>query len=435
MDFKKNLKNLFEVMNKFVHYAEKIWERKMYKRPLYEKAMKRIEGPRNFMQVLAGPRQVGKSTLAHQMRKNLSFPSHYASADGSSLHDSTWIEEQWEIARRNARDVKHPQGAVLILDEIQKIPYWADMVKKLWDEDTAHNLNLKVMLLGSATLRIQTGLGESLAGRFEVISIPHWSFQECRDAFDWTLEQYIYFGGYPGAAKLIQDEERWSNYIVDSIIETTISRDIMLMTRIHKPALLRRVFELGCHYTGDVLSYQKMLGQLQDAGNATTLAHYLDLLSEAGLVAGLQKFSLDRLRQKVSSPKLQVFNTALTTAQSHLSFESMQQNKEAWRNLIEATIGAHLINSALGTKIEIFYWKEGNYVVDFVVRKGETIITIMVKPPKKGIGIRAVEVFSEMYNPQQNLIVGEDGIPVDQFLLTPLETWIGLATGDLKKRA
>jgi len=369
---------------------------KMYKRPLYEKVMKRIEGTRGFMQVLAGPRQVGKSTLAHQIRKNLSFPSHYASADGSSLHDSTWIEDQWGIARQSARNMNHPQGVVLILDEIQKIPHWSDMVK---------------------------------------ISIPHWSFQECRDAFDWTLEQYVYFGGYPGAAKLIEDEERWSNYIVDSIIETTISRDIMLMTRIHKPALLRRVFELGCHCTGDVLSYQKMIGQLQDAGNATTLANYLDLLSEAGLVAGLQKFSLDRLRQKVSSPKLQVFNSALTTAQSHLSFKSMQQGREAWRNLIEATIGGHLINSALGTKIEIFYWKEGNYVVDFVIRKGETIITLMVNPSKKGIGVRAVEVFSEIYRPQQNLIVGEQGIPVDQFLLTPLVTWIEGVTKNVKKRA
>lgn len=396
--------------------------------------MKRIEGQRDFMQVLEGPRQVGKSTLAHQIREDLSFPCHYDSADGSSLHDSRWIEDQWEIARQDARHIKHPHGVILILDEIQKIPNWSEMVKKLWDEDTANKLNLKVMLLGSTTLLIQTGLGESLAGRFEVIPISHWSFRECRDAFNWTLEQYIYFGGYPGAAKLIQDEERWAHYIVTSIIETTISRDIMLLTRIHKPALLKQMFELGCLYTGNVLSYQKMLGQFHDSGNTTTLAHYLNLLSESGLVTGLQKFSSDPLRQKGSSPKLQVFNTALTTAQSRPSFEKSQQNKEVWRNLIEATIGAHLINSVLGKKIEVLYWKEGNYLVDFVICKDDTIITIMVNPSKKGMGVRSIEIFSEIYHPQQNLIVDREGVPLDQFLLTPLEVWIGLLTEKVKKR-
>jgi|JI6StandDraft_1071083.scaffolds.fasta_scaffold83420_1 predicted AAA+ superfamily ATPase len=407
----------------------------MYKRPLYQKVMERIEGPRSFMQVLAGPRQVGKSTLAHQIRESLSFPSHYASADSSSLHDTTWIEQQWEMGRQRAQNASDAQGALLILDEIQKISDWSDTVKKLWDEDTAQRLNLKVMLLGSATLLIQTGLGESLAGRFELIPCPHWSFEECRDAFHWTLERYIYFGGYPGSALLIQDEDRWSRYIVDSIIETSISRDVMLMTRIHKPALLRRVFELGCHYTGHVLSYQKMLGQLQDAGNVSTLAHYLELLSGAGLVTGLQKFSPDRLRQKSSSPKFQVFNSALTTAQSHLSFESTQRNPEAWRNLIESAIGAHLINSALSSRIEIFYWKEDNYEVDFVIRKGETILTLMVKPSKKGVRLGGVEAFSKVQGQHHNLIVGEGGIPVDEFLLTPLESWMGFSLEKPRKRA
>ncbi len=407
----------------------------MYRRPLYQKVLERIKGPKGFMQVLAGPRQVGKSTLAHQIRDSISFPSHYASADGSSLRDSEWLERQWEIGRLNVQKSSNSDGALLILDEIQKIPNWSDTVKELWDDDVAHNVNLKVLLLGSATLLIQTGLGESLAGRFEVIPVPHWSFEECRDAFDWTLEQYIYFGGYPGAATLISDEERWSRYIIDSIIETSISRDIMLMTRIHKPTLLRRVFELGCHYTGHVFSYQKMLGQLQDAGNASTLAHYLELLSKAGLVTGLEKFFADRLRQKISSPKLQVFNTALTTAQSHLSYENTKQDKEVWRSLTEAAIGAHLINSTLGTRAEIFYWKEGNLEVDFVIRNGETIITLMINPGKKKGKTHGVDVFSEIYHPSRNLIIGEQDISLEKFLLTPLESWIELGSVPVKKRA
>lgn len=407
----------------------------MYHRLHFQKVMKRIEGPRLFMQVLAGPRQVGKSTLAYQVRKSVAFPSHYASTDGLSAHNSDWIEEQWKTARQIDKKANNTLGTLLILDEIQKIPHWSETVKKLWDEDTLNNMNLKVMLLGSATLLIQTGLGESLAGRFEVIPISHWSFEECRDAFDWTLEQFVYFGGYPGAARLIKDEERWAHYIIDSIIETSVSRDIMLMTRIYKPALLRTVFELGCHCTGRIISYQKMLGQLQDAGNASTLAHYLELLSEVGLVGGLQKFSRDRLRQKASSPKLQVFNTAFTTAQSHLSFKKTQKDTAAWKALLECSIGAHIINAALGTKIEVFYWKEGNKEVDFIVRKDEIVITITVRKPSKGINLRGIEEFSRLYSPQQNLFVGEPGIPVDKFLLTPLEFWIDSVEEDLKKSA
>lgn len=407
----------------------------MYQRPHFQKVIKRIEGPRYFMQVLAGPRQVGKSTLAHQVREAISFPSHYASTDGYALLGSEWIEHQWNIARDVAKKVPHNVGILLILDEIQKIPHWPEIVKKLWDEDSVTKLNLKVMLLGSATLLFQTGLGESLAGRFEVIPISHWSFKECREAFGWTLDQFIYFGGYPGATQLIEDEERWARYITDSIIETIISRDILLMTHIYKPALLRTVFELACHCTGRILSYQMMLGQLQDAGNLSILAHYLELLSDVGLVKGLQNFSKDRLRQRVSSPKLQVFNTALISAQSHLSFKKMKQNKEAWKNLIKCNIGAHILNSTLGTRIEVFYWKEGGNEIDFVIRKNETTLTITINDDDKKQQEGAIEVFSHLYHPQQNLFIGKDGIPVEKFLLTPLEFWIESASEKVRESA
>lgn len=395
-----------------------------YKRPLYEKVRERLMAPRTFMQVLAGPRQVGKTTLAHQVRELLPLPSHYVSADSSSLRDSAWIEQQWEIGRHLAKQTNNEVGALLVFDEIQKIPFWPDMVKKLWDEDTLNHLNLKIMILGSSSALIQTGLGESLAGRFELIPISHWSFEECREAFDLNLEEYIYFGGYPAAAILIKDEERWARYIVDSLIETSISRDIMLMTSIHKPALLRRVFELGCLATGRVLSYQKMLGQLQDAGNAATLAHYLELLSGSGLLAGIQKISTDPVRQKASSPKLQVLNTALATAQGHLFFESTKQNRQLWQTLTECAIGAHVINSCFGTKMGIYYWKDNNRSVDFIIRKDDELIVIEINSTKKGKNNQGIEVFKQKYQPRSTFFIGEDGIPVEEFLLTPLKDFM-----------
>jgi hypothetical protein len=395
----------------------------MYKRPKYDTLINRIKEKRHFIQVLAGPRQVGKTTLARQVLESLKMPSHYASADDPTLRDLGWIVEQWEIGRLRASQENSGIGALLILDEVQKIPQWSDYIKKLWDEDTYNKINLKVIILGSSTLLINKGLDESLAGRFEVLPITHWSFKECRDAFGWNLEEYFYFGGYPGGEEFIKDEERWSQYILNSLIENSISRDIMLMTRVNKPALLRRLFELGCHYSSQILSYQKMLGQLQDAGNTTTLAHYLDLLNGAGLMRGIQKYTSELVIQKSSSPKLQALNTALISAQGHKSFKEAQQDREYWGRLVESAVGAHLINSTIGTRVETFYWREGNKEVDFVVRKGDSLIAIEVKSGMRRESLPGFQAFSQKFNPQTKLLVGGSGIPIEDFLLNYPDHW------------
>jgi predicted AAA+ superfamily ATPase len=394
-------------------------EVKMFmKRPVFKKILTRCQEAREFIQVLAGPRQVGKTTLAHQLEQELECPVLYVSADDAELSGSFWIEQQWETGRLKAKNTPNGKGSLLILDEIQKIPQWSESVKRLWDKDTASHIPLKVMLLGSSTLLIQQGLTESLAGRFELTPISHWSFAECREAFNLTLDQYIYFGGYPGAASLIQDQERWSQYILNSLIETSISKDIMLMVRIHKPALLKRVFELGCHYSGQILSYQKMLGQLQDAGNTVTLAHYLELLSGAGLLTGLQKFSHEAIREKASSPKFQVLNTALMSAQKALSFEAARQDGEVWGRRVESAIGAHLLNATRGGKIEVFYWREGNYEVDFVLRKGDDILPIEVKSTLKRAHLPGIGLFAKKFGSKRAFLVGGQGLAIEEFLLT-----------------
>lgn len=393
----------------------------MYKRPIYKKIIKRIEGSRAFIQVLSGPRQVGKTTLAHQIKDSLSFPSHYATADEPTLRSLSWVEEQWEIGRLYAKQSSGGMGALLILDEIQKIPKWSDLVKKLWDHDRTTEINLKVMILGSSTLLIQSGLADSLAGRFDLIPVFHWSFEECKTAFGLTLDQYIYFGGYPGSISLINEETRWLRYINDSIIETSLSRDIMLMTRIYKPVLLRRIFELGCHHSGEILSYQQMIGHLRDVGNAQTVALYLDLLAKAGFVCGLPKFSGKIIRQKASSPKLQVLNTALTSASSYLTFKEAKQKPKFWQRLVESTVGAHLLNLTFGTNIKIFYWKAGNKEIPFVLQKGESLLGLEIKSNRKEFVVSGMEAFSLKFNPTKKLIVGDGGMPIEDFLLTDPE--------------
>ena len=331
------------------------------------------------------------------------------------------MEAQWDLGRLRTRDAGR-RGALLVLDEVQKIGGWSETVKRLWDEDTASGERLKVMLLGSAPLLVQRGLTESLAGRFELIRLPHWSFAEMRDAFGWSLERYLYFGGYPGAAPLVGDRERWGRYILDSLIETTLSRDILLLTRIDKPALLRQLFRLGCDYSGQILSYQKMLGQLQDAGNTTTLAHYLQLLSGAGMLTGLQKFSGAHVRQRGSSPKPIVLNTALMTASSPLSLRAARVDHEGWGRLVETAVGAHLLNSATGN-IEVFYWRERGREVDFVLRAGPTVTAVEVTSGRRKGSLPGMESFAKTFRPKRKLLVGGQGVPLEEFMLSPAQAW------------
>lgn len=395
----------------------------MYKRPIYHAVLKRLCEPRRFIQVLSGPRQTGKTTLSRQFMEAFDGYTHYASADEPALKDHSWIEQQWQVCRIKLASNDGSQKGLLVLDEIQKIHGWSETVKRLWDEDTHNSLPLAVVILGSSPLLMQKGLTESLAGRFEIIPVSHWSFTEMRDAFQWDVDHYIYYGGYPGAASLIDDEQRWSRYVHDSLIETSISRDILMMTRVDKPALLRRLFEAGCAYSGQILSYQKMLGQLQDAGNTVTLAHYLQLLQEAGLLAGLSKYAGQHIRQRASSPKLIVLNTALMTATSHTRLDKAKHDTDFWGRLVESSVGAYLANNIRGKDIRLFYWSSRNREIDFVLARSDTLVAIEVKSGRKKTNLPGMDAFSKEFSVHRKLLVGAQGMPLEDFFLSPPETW------------
>jgi predicted AAA+ superfamily ATPase len=393
-----------------------------FQRPQFATLSARLAEPRRFIQVVAGPRQVGKTTLVQQVIETLSLPVRQASADEPGLRGAGWIAQQWEAARLA---IEGPDGAVLVLDEVQKIPQWSETVKRLWDEDTRKKCPLQVVVLGSAPLLIAQGLTESLAGRFELVPLSHWSFTEMQAAFGWSLEQYLFHGGYPGAAPLIGEPERWTRYLADSLIETSIARDVLLLTRVDKPALLRRLFELACRYSGQVLSYTKMLGQLQDAGNTTTLAHYLELLAGAGMVCGLPKYAGDAARSRASSPKLQVLNTALMSVSSGLTLNEARSDREFWGRLVESAVGAHLANAAQRGECRLYYWRERNHEVDFVVQAGRRLTAIEVKSGRAPLAHAGTEAFSQAFKPQRTLLVGGDGIALEEFLSRPVTHWVG----------
>jgi uncharacterized protein len=392
----------------------------MIRRGIFSVLSGRLGEKRRFIQILAGPRQVGKTTLAHQVLESHPHPWVYGSADDPAIKDRDWIFQQWDLARLQAR--KGP--ALLVLDEIQKIPGWSDVVKSLWDADTRARCDLRVLLLGSSPLLIQSGLAESLAGRFEQIVAPHWSFAEMREAFGWDLDTWIFFGGYPGAAELIGEPERWRRYVNESLIETSISRDILLMTRVDKPALLRRVFQLACDYSGQILSYQKMLGQLLDAGNTVTLAHYLELLKGAGLACGLQKFSGAKIRQRGSSPKLQVFNTALLGATLDGDFEKIRRDGARWGRLVESAAGAHILNSVAGSDVSVTYWREGGLEVDFVLQRGNKLTGLEIKSGAPRQARSGLAAFRKEFRPRSALLIGQGGMRLEEFFNSDPKEWV-----------
>ncbi len=378
----------------------------------------RLAEPRRFMQVVAGPRQVGKTTLVRQTLAALDtrIARHSVSADSPGLVGATWLHTQWETARALAAQAG---ASVLVLDEVQKLPNWTEEIKRLWDEDTREGRDVRTVILGSAPLLISRGLTESMAGRFEITRLGHWLYGEMREAFGFTLDQFIYYGGYPGAASLIGDEARWAAYVRDALIETTISKDVLLLTPVQKPALLRRVFDLACRYSGQELSYQKMMGQLSDAGNTTTLAHYLELLEGAGMVCGLQKYAGQVVRQRASSPKLQVFNTALMgaiAAGEGFGFDRLRATPELWGRMVESAVGAQLLATHLthSTATPVLqYWRDGQREVDFVLRDKSEVFALEVK---SGTTLRAtpgLDAFCAQHPKARPQVVGTGGIALE----------------------
>ena len=399
----------------------------------------RLAEPPSRIIALFGPRQTGKTTIVRQALGQIEQPSRYVAVDEPDspafrlpppapdalfprpeVRDTEWLVRTWEQARRGAQ--RSPTGFVLVLDEIQKIPRWSDTVKGLWDSDRAAGRLLHVVILGSSPLLMQSGLTESLAGRFETVSVTHWSFPEMAGAFGFDLPAYLYFGGYPGAAALFRDPPRWREYILQALVEPNIERDLLSMTRVDKPALLKRLFEVGAAASGQILSYTKLLGQLQDAGNTTTLSRYIDLLASAGLLAGLPKYA-SRPHRRGSSPKLNVLNTALMTACSGYAFAEARADRTFWGRIVESAAGAHLCNTAT-RDLGVYYWRDGLHEVDFVLKRGPHLVAIEVKSGPQHRSPRGLAVFAKRFHAQRTLIVGEGGIPLGEFLAAPAARWL-----------
>ena len=392
----------------------------MFKRPQFKELASRISESRNKLQAIVGPRQVGKSTLIKQVLQETEVPGMMVSADGVPKDNTAWIGETWDTARARMRLGNHGEY-LLVIDEVHKLDNWIEEVKKQWDADTFNDVNMKVVILGSSRLLLKDGLTESLAGRYELIRMPHWSWPEMREAFGMDLDRYVYFGGYPRSAGFIGDESRWRRYIRDSIIAPAIEQDIMMTKTVYKPGLMRQLFELGCTYSGKEISLTKLLGQLQDAGNVTTLASYLNTLSEAQLLCGLHKYASDNARKYNSVPKMMVYNTALLSALSGMTFEKVFTAPKQWGRWVESAVGAHILNMAENLDYKVYYWRERDDEVDFVIESNRRCVAVEVKSGSRPTD-RGLSKFAAAFHPVHSLVVGTGGIPLEEFLSWDLRT-------------
>lgn len=390
-----------------------------YKRPYYTTVLQRINEQRSKLQVIVGPRQVGKSTLIGQVLEECEIPHESYSSDDVTGVTADWLSQLWE-SQRLKMEAHSETKRLLVIDEVQKINNWSETVKAEWDRDTREKRELIVVLLGSSRMLIEKGLTESLAGRFELIRMPHWTYPEMRDCFGWSIPQYVFYGGYPGASQYVGDEKRWRTYVKDSLIEPSISKDALLNTKITKPQLLRQLFELGCSYSGEILSLTKMIAQLQDAGNVTTLAGYLHLLDECGLLCGLQKYAEDKARKYNSIPKYQVYNSALRSVFCDESFDEVTEDPKIWGRYVESAIGAHLISQAAIVGYSVYYWREKNEEVDFILARNRKKIAIEVKSGRRTTN-KGLSTFAESYNPHRSIVVGSGGLSVEELLTMDLE--------------
>lgn len=387
----------------------------MFKRRQFEILESRLAERRNKIQVITGPRQVGKSTMVKQVLSETPLHHLFVTADNVPRDNVSWISEMWATARARKQMGKYEEF-LLVIDEVHKIDNWSESIKKEWDADTFNDLNLKVVLLGSSRLLLKDGLTESLAGRFELIRMPHWTYSEMKEAFGFDLNHFIYYGGYPGGAAFADDGRRWSKYIKDSIIAPAIDKDVLMTRTVFKPELMHLLLTLGCVYSGEELSLNKMLGQLQDSGNVTTLSGYLTTLNEARLLCGLHKYANENARKYNSIPKLMVYNSALLSAQSSTFFEKAFTVPKVWGRWVESAVGAYLLNMADEMDFAVYYWRERNEEVDFVIERDRQCVAIEVKSGRRMMSA-GLSSFDKEFHPVRSLVVGSGGIPLEEFLM------------------
>lgn len=370
------------------------------------KLTSRLGGNDGLIQVILGPRQVGKTTtilkLIDEQYKDV---SRYVSADTVFNPGAAWLRGEWQNAIE--------KNQILFIDEIQKIDNWSEAIKALYDETKRAKKKIKCVLLGSSSLAIQSGLTESLTGRFQLINAYHWNYKESHQAYGLNFEEYVRYGGYPGSYRFIHTDD-WNDYVLNSIINTVIEKDILLYHAVKKPALFKQAFEIIVSYPAQEISYAKLLGQLQDGGNTDLIKYYLELYQGAFLIKILEKYSEKVIKIKASSPKIIPLAPCIPYIQTRTAYDA-----EVKGRIFELMVGAQLVR----TNEQLYYWREGKFEVDYVLKSGSKVFAIEVKSGKKR-SERGLEEFKKRFKKARGIIINlENYIEFENDPMSFLEKW------------
>jgi uncharacterized protein len=359
-----------------------------------------IEHSSDYLQVILGPRQVGKTTGILEFLENSKRPSLYFTADDILSPSGSWIEALWQEAL--LKDSK----CLLAIDEIQKVHDWPSTVKKLWDKQKrSPSTKIQLILLGSSSLHIHEGLKESLTGRFQLIRAHHWDYTRSKKLASFDVQKFVRYGGYPGSYALLDRPAKWKSYLHDSIIETVIGKDILQIARVAKPALFRQAFKIIMSYPAQDISYTKLLGQLQDKGNTDLIKHYIELFEAAFLLESIYKFSGKAVLSRSSSPKLIPLCGALIDRE-------VFETHSGYGRAVEAAVGACLIQN--GFKVE--YWRDGQNEVDYIVKNEGILFAIEVKSGRLR-STKGMDAFRKLYPSARSVYVSE--ATLESFLTNP----------------
>lgn len=367
--------------------------KKMINLPFINNLERSLSSSSPLIQVILGPRQVGKTTGILQFCKKLRKKDyHYASADGNVAKSDEWLHQQWVTLASKAA------SGTLIIDEIQKVENWSEKIKEIWDRQKRQKEKIRVILLGSSSLDIQKGLRESLTGRFILHKVYQWNFEESKKAYGIDYEDFLRFGGYPGSYPLLDNEIQWLSYVKESIIDTVIGKDILSLARVKSPALFRQCFDLASSYGGQEISYTKMLGQLQDKGNVELVKHYLELFEGVFLLKQLFKFSNKDVLRRSSSPKILPLCPAIFSITKDADLD-----QELRGRAFEIAIGCELLR----LPGQLYYWREGKYEVDYIYQFGRKTIAIEVKSGRKK-SKRGLAAFNKRFSCESFIITPEN---------------------------
>lgn len=329
-----------------------------------ERLTERLDEPApGRVQILTGPRQVGKTHILLDSAARWRESALYLAADAPESSLPGWWELQWQRTLQMAGRGK----SVLFVDEAHYLPQWSPVIKSAIDEVYRKKLPLHIVITGSATLPLGSGAREAMTGRFERIELRQWNPRDLAEAFsldrDEAIECFIRFGSFPGGMSLISDIPRWKAYIRDSIIDPAVGRDILMREQVRKPALLRQIFAVCTGHPSEILSLAKIAGALSDAGTLETIAHYLGLLEEAYLIASVRKYSAREVRRRSSPPKIVPLSNALTAASRSGDPPLPARDPAPWGRWVENAC----IAFAIGCGQKVHYWREEPLEVDFVL--------------------------------------------------------------------